>query len=662
MSPAVTKPGAPMPAAQLLRQAAMLFSEGRFEQAEPLYRRLLKLNPRASDLLRQIGICRLRLGDGAGALKRFEEALKLDPHSADGYAWRGHAFGAMGRLPEAVKSYERAVSCDARHFDAHYHRAAALEQLREPYAALASYETALALDPKSARARSGHANALGMVGRIDEAIVGYERAIALDPHFVDAHVNLSSTQLFCSRFALALESLERALRLRPDHPGATAIRPRILEGLGRYAEALAALEPLLRSTSADSDAWQMAGRILTRLRRADEALNCLDRALALAPADRAAAFARGLALAQLGRMSEVLQIFDGLLQAEPNDALALVNRGYAQIQLGRYYEGRTSIERALSLRPDQPRGRFQLALLDLTMGDYARGWEGYELRWFDSQSTLKPPALPMPRWSGAESLAGRTVLIYAEQGLGDTIQFTRFIPILAKRAARVVYDVPAQLRTLLQRDLPDNVEVIAPGDGSFAIDVQCPLLSLPLALGITLPSIPAPQQYLHADPDRLAAWRRRLGPDPRIGLVWSGSPTHANDRNRSISLSQLAPLFVSGRRFVSLQETVRSADAITLAALPGLEFVGDDFEDFEDTAAVATLCDLVIAVDTSAAHLAAALGRPVWLLVPFVPDWRWMLGRTDSPWYPSLRIFRQTCLGEWDDVIAQISAELSKHA
>jgi len=653
---------APVPAAQLFAEAHFLLTSGRVEQAEAIYKQLLKLRPRHLETLRQLGICRLRRGDYAGAIKRFDEALKIDPRSPVEHAFRGHALWGMGRLPEALRNYERAIALDRRLFDAHFHRAAALEQMGRPGDALAAYDEALALEPQHARTHSGRANVLAAMGRCDEAIAGYLRARALEPNLADAHANLGATLLYLNRFEEALAAIEQALGLQPAHPGALATRPRALEALGRDQDALAALDMVLSRHADDAESWQLRGRILVRMQRATDALPCFDRALALAPSHRDAAFGRGLAFAQLGRPEEVLEIFDGLLREQADDALALVNRGYAQIQLGDFDEGRESIERGLALKPDQPRARFQLALLDLTQGNFEKGFEGYEWRWLDPQSDLRPPVLPVPRWSGSDSLAGRTILIHAEQGLGDTIQFSRFIPVLASAAARVVYAVPAPLCALLRRCLPGPIETIIPGDAFSAVDLHCPLLSLPLALGTTLATLPAPQHYLWPDPERRAAWQQRLGAGPMIGLVWSGSPTHANDRNRSISLSRLAPLLATGRRFVALQEQVRPSDLAAANSMPGLDLVGDDFEDFEDTAAAASLCDLVITVDTSVAHLAGAMGKPVWLLLPFVPDWRWLLDRTDSPWYPSMRIFRQSKRGDWDGVIARVVAALHSHA
>ncbi len=270
-------------------------------------------------------------------------------------------------------------------------------------------------------------------------------------------------------------------------------------------------------------------------------------------------------------------------------------------------------------------------------------------------------ALGRPLWLGEYPLHRKTILLHAEQGLGDTIQFARYAPLLARMGAKVVLEVPAELAALLGR-VAGLAGIVASGEPLPAFDVHCPMGSLPLALRTEATALPAAIPYLEASEERIAKWRSRLAelPAPRVAIAWSGRAAHPNDRNRSIALARLAPLFaLEAVSFISVQRELRGEDAQALARLPRIAHLGEELHDFDDTAAVLALADLVISVDTSVAHLAGAMGRPAWILLPFAPDWRWMLRREDSPWYPTARLFRQDALGDWDSVIARARGELA---
>jgi hypothetical protein len=299
------------------------------------------------------------------------------------------------------------------------------------------------------------------------------------------------------------------------------------------------------------------------------------------------------------------------------------------------------------------------ALLRLLTGDFSRGWAKYEWRWRNESLALSTRNFSQPLWLGAEAIDGKTILLHSEQGLGDTIQFCRYVPLVAARGARVILEVERPLHEIMT-NLAGATEVISKGDALPDFDFHCPLLSLPLAFGTHLETIPSLTSYLRAPGQTLKHWQARLGPKarPRIGLVWSGRPAHKNDQNRSISLRSLLPLLDIEATFVSLQKDVRSDDAAVLKECNDVLHFGDELKDFSDTAALILQLDLVISVDTSVAHLAGALGEPVWILLPYNPDWRWLLDRDDSPWYPSARLFRQQQIGNWAGVIDQVKNEL----
>jgi hypothetical protein len=299
--------------------------------------------------------------------------------------------------------------------------------------------------------------------------------------------------------------------------------------------------------------------------------------------------------------------------------------------------------------------------LCLARGDFEQGWKDYEWRWRGA-TELVPRGFTQPQWRD-EDLAGKTILLHAEQGFGDSIQFVRYLPMVKARAGKVILEVPVSLLPLIG-DLADGVTMLTRGTELPAFDLHCPLMSLPLAFGTTLASIPASVPYLHASVTRIDEWRTRLANTgkPRVGLVWSGRPDHKNDHNRSIALSRLEPLLsVAGVAFVSLQREYRVTDMPALGRLPVLR-LEHALADFADTAAVIDELDLVITVDTAVAHLAGAMGKPLWVLLSHIQDWRWMHGRMDSPWYPTARLFRQPRIGDWDAVMVEVARELAAFA
>jgi hypothetical protein len=322
-------------------------------------------------------------------------------------------------------------------------------------------------------------------------------------------------------------------------------------------------------------------------------------------------------------------------------------------------EALASYERALALKPDDADIHLNEAFVRLLAGDFERGWRKNEWRWESAPSGLLNRSsgmlrrnFPQPLWLGAEAIEGKAILLYGEQGLGDTIHFCRYVPLVAERGARVILEVAEPLRVLMS-GLAGASHCIARGEAPPDFDLQCPLLSLPLAFGTRLETIPRETPYLTA-PAPARDWEALLGDRPRIGLAWSGNALHKNDRRRSVALAALAPLFDIAATFVSLQPDARPADAAALAARSDVLDLGPALANFADTAALISHLDLVISVDTAVAHLAGALGRPVWILLPFIPDWRWLIDRDDSPWYPTARLFRQTEIREWHGVVERV--------
>ena len=536
----------------------------------------------------------------------------------------------QGRLRDAEKIYARVLKAAPNHFDA-------LNLLG------------------TIKAQQGH---------VGEAHRLFAAAVKANPAAPPALSNLGQALHALRRNAEALEYLDRARALAPDDVDILCQHANVLLSLDRPSDALAEFQAVLAQIPPHAprhvEARINCGLAQAALGRPEPALAEFDAALALMPGHPAAHYNRGVALIKLGRYEEAAAANDAALAAEPGHGNAWLNRGKALAQLNRYDEAIASYGKVLSLKKDHADAHFNQAMALLTQGQYQRGFAAYEWRW---RRTGMPPqkSRGKPLWLGEYPLARKTVLLHGEQGLGDTIQFARYVPVLAAAGAKVVLEVQPELKTLMSR-LDGTSSVIGRGDAPSPFDVHCPLGSLPLALKTELGNVPARVPYLTADGARLAKWTAEIGalPAPRVALVWSGNPDHDNDRNRSIALRRLKPLFeASAASFISIQRELRGDDAEALAA-SRITHVGAELEDFADTAAVLALCDLVIAVDTAAAHLAGAMGRPVWVLVPFAPDWRWTLSGETTPWYPTARLFRQTKPDGWDDVIARVGAAFNR--
>lgn len=430
---------------------------------------------------------------------------------------------------------------------------------------------------------------------------------------------------------------------------------------GNFAEAEQLCKAILSAQADYFNALHLLGVVYGIQGHAELGLEYLRKAVGVNPSSAAACWHMGIALADLKRPEEALASFDRALELQPDYVEALVNRGNLLQELGRPEEARHSFSSAVELRPDFAIAHYNEGLCRLQIGDFEKGWRAHEWRMRVEQLDKAKRDFKPPLWLGEEPLLGKTILLHAEQGLGDTIQFCRYARLAASQGAAVLMEVQPWLKSLLAQVEGVN-RLFAFGETLPAFDCHCPLLSLPLAFKTTLASIPADVPYLGSDPIAGCKWRSKLGNPtlPRVGLAWSGATTHRNDANRSIPLANFARLVSERAQLVSLQKEVRAADKLVLDERKDIQYLGDDLDDFTDTAAVVELMDLVITVDTVVAHLAGAMGKPVWILLPFNPDWRWLLEREDSPWYPTARLFRQPAPGDWNTVIARLKSALDE--
>jgi tetratricopeptide (TPR) repeat protein len=530
------------------------------------------------------------------------------------------------------------------------------------------YDRAVSDDPTFARAVALHQR--GDIGSAEQL---YRQILRRQPRHAGALHLLGSVHLQRGELAEALAACEAALAISPGNPGVHQTRGDALHDLTRYSEAIAAYDRCLALDPGCFIAWSNRGSALLRSRRFEEAVSSYDRALATSARRPAIPYLnRGAALQELGRFDAALESFDRAIAADPALAAAHANRGCTLDCLGRPQEALASCERAIALDPNYAAAHLNRGMALLRLGRYPEGWAEYEWRWRNSASALcrdrRHGAVPL--WLGREPLAGKSILLHAEQGYGDTLQFCRYVRLVRERGAKVVLEVHAALTRVLSR-LEGVARVISRDEPTPDVDFQCPLMSLPLAFGTTLDTIPSGRRYLTADPELVERWRLRLGERRgfRVGLVWSGGfranePEYwsANAR-RNIELRRLAGLDHPRIEYVSLQKG-QPAEAepqeLRRQGWSGPSMVDRTRElaDFADTAALIENLDLVVAVDTATAHLAAALGKPTWILSRFDGCWRWLLSRSDSPWYPSVRLFRQQAPESWDDVIRRVRDEL----
>jgi tetratricopeptide (TPR) repeat protein len=522
------------------------------------------------------------------------------------------------------------------------------------------YRAVLAESPAEARALANLGALYMQQSRAEAALEALDAALATRPEQPDVLGNRAGALRALGRRREALDSVQRAIALKPDYADGLNTLGLLLTELGRPDEALPPLERALALAPDHPVMWNNLGLALSQLSRPEEALASFERALTLAPGFLDALSNRAAALRALGRLEEALLAGDQLLAAEPRRVDALVNRGCVLRDLGRPAEALAIFEQACALDPQHVEAHWSLALELLSAGRWAEGWPLFEWRWRRPQLLPQAARFDQPPWLGEEPLAGKTLLLHYEQGLGDSLQMLRYAPFAAAQGASVILAVQPALLTLAG-SVAGVAQVVTDGDPLPAFDLHCPLMSLPLAFATTPDTVPWAGPYLAPPPRINATWRGRLERPtrPRIGLVWSGNPRQLNDRNRSLSLDALTPLLDADAEFISLQKDYRPGDRERLDSL-GIADWSDALHDLAETAGLVAQLDAVAAVDTSVAHLAGAMGKPVLVLLSFAAsDFRWGEKGERTPWYPSARLLRQTAPQDWTAPICQAAAMIA---
>ena len=656
-----------------------LLGQDTIEDALQAARRALELAPDYADAAFWLGLNLQGLGRHTDAAQVLDQGLTYHPAQANLLSLRASVHCSLGQLDAAENRYQDALAQQPDHVPALSGLGSLKLERNDTQGAIELLRRAVDLQPYSGPTLYVLGKALQTAGQADEAMACYEQALEDVPGLGQAHRNLAI--LLRQRGALP-EAIGHFRQALAAMPGERDLLNRLTEALlaaGDFAEAVECSRIVLDSEPQNLEALVNLGSALQGLRRYVEAAEAYQKALAIEPGHPAILYNLGTLKQSEGYFSrgaarrvafaEAKQAYEGTIAHEstlPGDArhidtlLCLASLAMADLRLD---EALAHLDEALALQPENPDARTRRGQLALLMGDFAAGWRDYEYRF--AQSGNKPlPPFTQPLWRNDFSLAGKTVLLLAEQGMGDTIHFARYVEQVAQQApAAILIEAHEALRTLLGTlPVPAHVPLIVlePGRPFPPFDCYCPLMSLPFAFGTRSDTIAARIPYLAAEPARIAHWAERLGektPD-RIGIVWSGSPDLNNDFHRSIALERFAELLPPTLRVHSLQKDVRDTDSETLRRLPNVIHFGAELHDYSDTAALIANLDLVISVDTSVAHLAGAMGKPVWILLPFLPDYRWLIGRGDSPWYPTARLFRQSEAGDWSTVFAQVRQAL----
>ncbi len=601
-------------------------------------------------------------GDLEGAARICRAILNREPRHDYALFMLGSIEGQLGLLEEAAKHLSEAVKVNPRSPDALTGYGRVLLEQKKPGEAIDALSRALALKPQNPNALITRGQSLAEAGRREEALLDFDRALQLDPQSVLALQSRVHLLIQMKRHKDASVSLDALLKIAPRHLPAILDRIVILIAEKKFSDALSAVDNALALEPEKPELWNYRGYALFRLNRYDDALASYAQAIARNPNLAEAYVDCGNIRMEQMRLADALAYCDKALAACPASASALLLRGNVLLHLNRRREALESYDKSIALEPEYADAHYHRGSALLLEGNFKGGFADFEYRWNMPGCGVDGPKPNSPEWRG-EPLRGRSIIVYSEQGLGDILQFARFLPLLPRLGANVTFLCHPKLLRLF-KPVAAQMELIALTDDARRFDFQCSLMSLPLWLGTELATLPSDIPYVLAEAPLVARWRERIGGHGcKVGIAWQGNPVGEIDKGRSIPLACFAPLSaVPGVRLISLQKAHGLDQLERLPNRMDVETPGEFDEGgdaFVDTAAIMKSLDLVITSDTAIPHLAGALGVPAWVALKHVPDWRWMLDRSDSPWYPSLRLFRQSAPDDWAGVFARIAGELS---
>lgn len=647
----------------LLSTGIQLHQAGQVQAAYAIYRQALHTDPQNAAALSLLGAACINLKKWDEAAAHLQEAIRLEPNHLSAHDNLGVLLAKQGRMTEAVESFRRAAAISPNNPQTHLNLAAALERAGDTPGAIESYRAAAHLDPNSQRAHREAAKLLTAAGRMTEAVPHLRQVARAKSQDPEVRFNFAAALAQAGQIAEAIAAYGEVLQLKPDSAEALVNLAQLHIERRDYTAAVDAAQQAIALRPLFAEAYLNLASALAALKRNDEARTALDQCLRLKPELGQAHNNLGNLLAGEGHFAEAEAEYRRAQQLNPASAQSPYNLGIAVLRQGRVAESLRHFEEALALAPQYAEAHHNWASALLLLGRYTEGLSEYEWRF---QSRDFPAFRPRwPIWDGA-SPAGKTIVLVSEQGLGDTLEFIRYAQPLSELGARVIVECPAALHPILART-PGVSQWITAADAAPAADGCVPLLSMPHRMRTTLETIPAGVPYIFADDARVEAWRDeiRAYDKLRVGIAWQGNPQAPYDSERSVPLAEFAPLAaLAGVQLFSLQKGEGSEQLDAVAREWNIVDFGARLDAtggaFMDTAAIMQHLDLVITSDTSMAHLAGGLGMPTWLALNLVPDWRWLLEREDSPWYPTLRLYRQRTMGDWSEVFARMAAELGR--
>jgi tetratricopeptide (TPR) repeat protein len=686
-------------ATRQLEQAKMLHQQGRLVEAMAIYRAALARDPRWFEPHYLLALANYQQSNTAEAYRLVSRALELKPRAAEALALLAGTLLALDRPAEALVTCDRILALSPNDLTMACNRAAILTRLDRIDEAIGQYGEVLARRSDLVAARFNRGTLLARRARYRDALADFDRVLAFSPGHLGALKNQGNVLVQLDRRSEALVSYDRILTLQPDDVDVLSNRGATLRWLDRNAEAIASYEKALAVNPRHANTLLNYGNLLYDMRRFAAALGLYDRLIEFAPNDSDAVAGawsnRGLVLSELNRHDEALASCDKGVALQPDAAYVHNNRGEVLRKMNRDREALASYERAVAVNAvgkeknlgprnmlgqgaghdetlarydrtavfDLAQSYFAIAFLKIRLGDWKEGWELYEWRWRTKGIEPLRRAFDCPLWLGKDTLADKVILLHAEQGLGDVMLFCRYVPMVEALGAKVVVEVPVPLVELVSTVSP-STHVVAKGSSLPDYGFHCPLSSLPLAFGTTPATVPTVIPYLTVQAHKQKEWRERLGvkTKPRVGLVWSGSGKLSSgpDFKRDIPFAQFQRLMMEGVDYYCLQKDIRPADSEVISNRSDIAVYADMLETFADTAALVSEMDLVISIDTSVAHLACALGRAVWILLPADSASSFLApisGRKECVWYPAARLFRQQHPGDWDSVLSRATEE-----
>jgi tetratricopeptide (TPR) repeat protein len=644
----------------LISQAIMMHKNGKISDSIDIYKKIISQDELNFDALQLLATAYVQTNRLVDSMAYFDMALSINPNNPELFNNLGNALRRMGKIEDSLKKYESALLLKPNYPDALHNKGLTLKILKQYDESIHVLKLALQINPEFIEAHNTLGNVYEEMSDFSQALCSYDIALKFNPRYVDAMCNKGNVLQGLGRFTEAVICYEEALRIQPKHEKLLNNLGNALQKIKKMAEAIESYDKALVINPKYLEVYCNRGIALAELNDFESALISFNRALDIDGQYVNAHRNKAKVLKKSGRLEESLQSYEVVLKLTNENSNDLKNVGDLLYELGRVQEALKLYDQAISIAPEDLRLSWNKALALIMLGRYEEGWLLYEIRLQHPDMQIHFPKFSKPLWRGEFEMKNKTLLVYSEQGLGDTIQFARYLESLVKMGIKVVFLVPRVLLNLL-RSLGLPVVLVERESNSLPdFDAHCPLLSLPYVFKTTLQTIPNKNRYLRADSTKISFWQKKLGPTDkrRIGVVWAGSPGHNNDMNRSIGLNQFKELFTSHHEWHSLQVEYREGDLSTLEMYQNVYSYHDQLNDFSDTAALIEMMDLIITVDTSVAHLAGAMGKNVWILLPYAPDYRWTLKQTDCPWYSSAKLFRQKQAGDWGGVINDISKKL----